>query len=157
MFKKQSPLPDATWNTSSRQLSTPTCSCGTVWRWCHSCKAFAMVKSKDHVKISVWQGVGNVVANLFTRFEKQCQRGRKLGKHEYLLSCMDLTTYMEMLDISFGLREPWRKLLRHWENMGTHELGGFAVIHTRDREQWLGIEPTGTEVPRSPVVRFCVF
>lgn len=42
-----------------------------------------------------------------------------------------------------------KKILRHSENLGTHELGDFAVIHTRDREQWLGIGPTGTEVPRS--------
>lgn len=59
-------------------------------------------------------------------------------RHEYLLSYMDLTaSYMEMLGMSFGLREPWKRFwgtqyTMNWESLGTSELGGCTIIHLRD-------------------------
>lgn len=35
-------------------------------------RAFAVIKGKDHVKITVEQEMSKVVSNLFTRFQELC-------------------------------------------------------------------------------------
>lgn len=36
------------------------------------CKAFAVIKGKDHVKITAEQEMSKMVSNLFTRFQELC-------------------------------------------------------------------------------------
>lgn len=57
-------------------------------------------------------------------------------RHKHLLVYMDLTPYyLEMLGISFDLKEPWKNVLLSLlqpRSLGTCELGGYAVIYTRN-------------------------